>query len=143
MRIAKQFARILWLAVIIIALGACGDIKENFVEMMRVHKLLTEKYGLTDSQVEMNIENNQIFTVRILNSPMNTLSAAQKETKAREIASFVKQHFHIGHKLNTINVAFGMRRTHLLFLTTTVDTNYSFNADLLEAPSQDTGSSNG
>lgn len=131
MRIAIHLANVLSLAVFIITIGACDDITEGFGEMMRVHKLLMEEYRLKDPAVEMNIENNQILTVTILNSPMNTLSHKEKGTKAREVASFVNRNFHLRTNLKTINVVFGTRKTHFLLITSTVETNYSFDvADL-------------
>lgn len=131
MSIAIHLANVLSLAVLIITIGACDDITEGFGQMMRVHKLLMEEYRLKDSEVEMNIKNNQILTVTILNSPMNTLSYEEKGTKAREVASFVNRTFHLRTNLHTINVVFGTRKTHFLLITSTVETNYSFDvADL-------------
>lgn len=103
-RISKAFRSIVVWAILMLSLSACQDMFKGMGEMMALQQKLAQEFGTQN--VGIKITNNTHLGVTFQNSEIANLPKFEQESKARQIALFVRDNYEPWKNLSTISVVF-------------------------------------
>jgi hypothetical protein len=92
------------LSLVIFSLLACQDMFKGMGEMMVLQQKLAKEFNTQN--VGIRITNNAHLDVTFQNSQIANLPKFEQESKARQIALFVRDHYERWSNLSTISVVF-------------------------------------
>jgi hypothetical protein len=103
---------------------ACHPV-EQFAGAVQLHRDLEAAYPKTD--IDLSLVNGIHKLALTMNGPaFRDLSVGAKENKAKEVARFALEHYAHSDQVDTIKVAFVLKRTHILVYTKTESVGWSF-----------------
>lgn len=103
-RMSKAYRSIVVWAILMLSLSACQDMFKGMGEMMALQQKLAKEFNTQN--VGIKITNGTHLGVTFQNSEIANLPKFEQETKARQIASFVRDNYEPWKNLSTISVLF-------------------------------------
>lgn len=103
-RMRKAYLSLVVSAILMLSLPACQDMLKGMGEMMALQQKLAKEFNTEN--VGIKITNGTHVGVTFQNSQMANLPTSEQESKARQIALFVRDHYDAWRDLSTISVVF-------------------------------------
>lgn len=103
-RMSKAYPSIVVWAILMLSLAACQDMFKGMGEMMALQQKLVKEFGTQN--VGIKITNGTHLGVTFQNSEIANLPKFEQESKARQIALFVRDNYEPWKNLSTISVLF-------------------------------------
>ena len=94
---------VVW-TILMLSLPACQDMFKGMGEMMALQQKLAKEFNTEN--VGIKITNGTHLGVTFQNSQIANLPKSEQQSKARQIASFVRDHYDAWRNLSTISVVF-------------------------------------
>jgi len=106
---------LLGLPLILVSCGALHQVQSMLRDVQPVQReLLKAGYGDIRVSVVNNLSANETFlTVNVVNSPLRTLPAAQRNAEALEIARLAYKSYPSASTLRSVSVTFSIHRSYL------------------------------
>jgi hypothetical protein len=101
---SKAYPSIVLWAILMLSLAACQDMFKGMGEMMALQQKLAKEFGTQN--VGIKITNGTHLGVSFQNSEIANLPKSEQESKARQIALFVRDNYEPWKNLSTISVLF-------------------------------------
>jgi hypothetical protein len=103
-RMSKAYRSIVVWAILMLSLSACQDMFKGMGEMMALQQNLAKEFG--PQNIGIKITNGTHLGVTFQNSEIANLPKFEQESKARQIALFVRDNYEPWKNLSTISVVF-------------------------------------
>ena len=103
-RMSKAYPSIVVWAILMLSLAACQDMFKGMGEMMALQQKLVKEFGTQN--VGIKITNGTHLGVTFQNSEIANLPKFEQESKARQIALFVRDNYEPWKNLSKISVLF-------------------------------------
>lgn len=103
-RMSKAYPSIVVWAILMLSLAACQDMFKGMGEMMALQQKLSQEFGTQN--VGIKITNGTHLGVTFQNSEIANLPKFEQESKARQIALFVRDNYEPWKNLSKISVLF-------------------------------------
>jgi len=103
-RMRKVYPSLVVWAILMLSLPACQDMFKGMGEMMALQQKLAKEFGTQN--VGIKITNGTHLGVTFQNSEIANLPKFEQESKARRVATFVRDHYERWRNLSTISVVF-------------------------------------
>ncbi len=97
----------------VVILISCGGVREmgtTFQALLNASQEVGKAIG--EKNVGIAVTNGKFLTVRLVNSPLNDLSPAEKSVKAFEIARLAYRAYPSRAALQTVTVVFAIQRSY-------------------------------
>ena len=114
---------IVWL-VVMLSLLACQDMFKGMGEMMALQQKLAQEFN--SQNIGIKISNGTHLAVTFQNSSIAELTTVEQESKARQVAIFVRDHYGGYGKLSTVSVAFIQHKQYGPLSVTKTQAAFSF-----------------
>ena len=103
-RMRKAYPSIVVWAILVLTLPACQGMFKEMGEMMALQQKLAKEFNTEN--IGIKITNGTHLGVTFQNSQIAKLPKFEQESKARQVALFVGDHYDGWRKLSTISVVF-------------------------------------
>lgn len=103
-RMSKVYRSVVVWAILMLSLSACQDMFKGMGEMMALQQKLAKEFNTQN--VGIKITNGTHLGVTFQNSQIANLPKSEQESKARQIALFVRDNYEPWKNLSTISVLF-------------------------------------
>ena len=114
---------VVW-SILMLSISGCQDMFKGMGEMMALQQKLAQEFNTQN--IGINISNGTHLAVTFQNSPIAELAKVEQESKARQVAIFVRDHYGGYGKLSTVSVAFIQHKQYGPLSVTKTQAAFSF-----------------
>ncbi len=110
-------------AALTVAVAACTPMEKSVGAAKLRHDLEAEYPQTT---IDVALVNGHQLELTLNGQAFRSLPVGRDETKAKDVARFAFEHYSSGATIDTIEISFVRKRTHILIYTKTTSTSWSF-----------------
>jgi len=114
---------VVW-SILMLSISGCQDMFKGMGEMMALQQKLAQEFNTQN--IGINISNGTHLAVTFQNSPIAELAKVEQESKARQVAIFVRDHYGGYGNLSTVSVAFIQHKQYGPLSVTKTQAAFSF-----------------
>lgn len=122
--ISRIYISISLSVLLALASGCSRELLKSVTDLVPLRSALTKEYKLTN--VTLSIQNGTVFSVAVINSELNSVSRAERQVKAKQIAGFVNKHYGSIGKIERIAVVFVVHKNYFVYQYNAVIDGYTF-----------------
>ena len=114
---------VVW-SILMLYISGCQDMFKGMGEMMAFQQKLAQEFNTQN--IGIKISNGTHLAVTFQNSSIAELTTVEQESKARQVAIFVRDHYGGYGKLSTVSVAFIQHKQYGPLSVTKTQAAFSF-----------------